>query len=325
MSSRKQPCTCQVNSACSPGLYDHDFLRQAYDYKARPTLEVVTLFDMLFALNLQQPESNFDFIKEYTGKPVGAVPPLDDIGRLGSFTQFYQTFMSVSASIRIGFTGFGAYEGSLEHKIWITDYGISANQADPNPDNGVDGWTYGVGYRLAILMNKNTSELKANIAAFAANATLNNARMMVQVVLYGMPSAPPIPITDLSNFDVEAYGKYIAWQNSISKHMNENRAQLIPTLTHAAVTTDFERYLSRLNPVLFALRRLEDRHSFTVAMNDGLRRGGVDTVALRAVYAKCTGNSQYLIQGSQYESAPISDEASVYAKSILTRYDNLLP
>jgi hypothetical protein len=285
--------------------------------------DVCLVLIMLVALNLQSPESNFDLIRVFTGKNVGTPPPLDDLRRLGSFTQIYQTFLSVSAAVKIGFVGFGALDGSVEHKVWITDYGISANQPDINPDNGVDSWTYGVGYRVGILMNKSVSQLKIGMAAFAADATLNNTNMFLQVITYGLPAAPTMPSSDLSRFDVEAYGKLISWQNDVSKYIQASRNELIPMLTHAAITADYDKYLQRFWPMLFALRRLASRQTFTQAVReaDRFQGRGVDLFVLRSLYAKATGNSNYLTEGSQAESAPISDNASKYASTILSYYD----
>ena len=278
---------------------------------------------MLLALNPVNPESNFDLIRAYTGKPVGPVPALESPEKLGQLTQYYATFVSVSAAIKIGFSGFGALDGSLEHKVWISDYAATANQADVDESNGVDSWTYGVGYRLAVLMNKSACQAKASLPAFAAEATLNNAYMLIQVLTYGVPMGPAVPVVDLSQFDVDAYAKYVSWQNEMNHYMRDNRKDLMPILTHAAISTDFQRYLNRLLPMLFALRRLEDRHSFKEALADGARRGGIDVVVLRAVYAQCTGNSEYLRENSSSESALISEAASKYAKSILAYYDQV--
>jgi hypothetical protein len=276
---------------------------------------------MLLALNPKSPESNFDLIRSYTGKPIGNPPPLESNQKLGQFMQFNQSFLSVSAAIRIGFSGFGAFTGSSEHKVWLTDYGVSASQADLDIKNGVDSWIYGAGYRVGVLMGKSTNELRAGLATFAAEATLNNAKMIIQIMAYGIPNAPPIPITATTNFDVEAYGKYIAWQTEVARQMTENRDQLLPVLTHVAVTTDIQRYLERLLPLLFALRRLEDRHTFKDALLDGQKRGGVDVIVLRTVYAHYTGNPMYLSEGSAAETAPITEAASNNAKNILSYYD----
>jgi hypothetical protein len=280
---------------------------------------------MLLALDLRSPESNFDLIESYTGKPVGEVPPLDNRQRLGQFTQSMQSFLSVSASMRIGFTGFGSFSGSTEHKVWFTDYGVSATVRTPNSTNGVESWTYGAGYRVGILMDKTISELRAGMSIFAAEGTLNHAKMMIQILVYGIPMAPPIPISELSDFDVEAYGKYMVWQTEIAKLMAQNRDQLDPILTHAAVKADFDLYINRLAPVLFALRRLEDRDSFKDAREDGLKRGKLDEIVLRTFYAKLTGEPQYLAEGSAVEMVKVSEAAAANAKNILSWYDQKKP
>lgn len=280
---------------------------------------------MLLALDLRSPESSFDLIESYTGKKVGEVPRLEDLHKLGQFSQSMQSFLSVSASIKIGFTGFGSFSGSTQHKVWFTDYGISTSVRTTGSTNGVESWTYGAGYRVGILMDTNSSELRAGLSFFAAEGTLNHAKMLIQILVYGIPMAPPIPISQLSDFDVEAYGTYMIWQSEIAKLMAQNRDQLDPILTHAAVTPDFDRYLRQLLPMLFALRRLEDRHTYKQAVEDGLRRGGVDEVVLRTVYAKYTGNPQYLAAGSAAETSPISEGASANARNILGYYDNLSP
>ena len=277
---------------------------------------------MLFSLNTINPTASFDKLSYYTGRPVGNPPSLDNLNRLGQVTYFSSTYMSTSAAVLAGFGAFGAFQASNQYQVWSSDYGAYANQSDNDPANGIDGWTYGAGYRIGILMEKSSGSLKAGPPVFAAEVTLNNSTMLVQILTYGMPDAPPIPVTDLSSFDVNAYAKYVAWQNEVHSYVASNHDALMPVLTHASLSSNFDKLMGSFSPAFFAIKRVAAKDTLSRAKHICIERNWeLDLQTTRLVYNRCTGDIRYLDDVSAVDDLPISDAAANVARSILNWYD----
>jgi hypothetical protein len=277
---------------------------------------------MLFSLNTINPSASFDKLSYYTGRPVGIPPQLDNLNRLGQVTFFSSTYMSTSAAVLAGFGAFGAFQASNQYQVWSSDYGAYANQPDNDPSNGIDGWTYGVGYRIGILMEKGVGSLKAGPPVFAAEVTLNNSTMLVQIVTYGMPDAPPIPVTDLSSFDVNAYAKYVNWQNEVHNHVATHHDALIPVLTHASLSSSFDKLMASFSPAFFAIKRVAAKDTLGRTKQICIERNwDLDLPATLLVYKRCTGDDRYIENSNVVDALPISDAAANVAKSILSWYN----
>ena len=170
-------------------------------------------------------------------------------------------------------------------------------------------------------MEKSTGSLKAGPPVFAAEVTLNNSMMLVQILTYGMPDAPPIPVTVLSSFDVDAYAKYITWQNEVHNYIATHHDALMPVLTHASLSTNFDKLMERFRPAFFAVKRVAAKDTLGRAKQICVERNwGLDLQTTRLVYNRCTGDIRYLDESTNIDSLPISDAAANVAKSILNWY-----
>lgn len=279
----------------------------------------------LILLNITNPDATNDYLKTLTGKAVGNPPSLDSLDRLGQIAAGNFTYVSVNVAVSLGF-GFGTISGSVDRKVMTFDYAATANQRDPQ-DNGIDSWTYGAGYRIGILTFEAEASAQLGLSAVAATATLQNKQMQIQVLRYGMPGGPSIPLPDFAKFDVEAYGLYAKWQKDVIEYTDKNKANLNPVRIYASLSVDINQYLNSTAPVRYALRRIQDKKSLTEALKTVKQKQlphvmGHDSV-IRAVYATITGYGQYLEESGPIDGRSISDDSKQKAERWIQQYDKV--
>jgi hypothetical protein len=283
----------------------------------------------LIRLDINNPDATNEYLEKLTGRPVGTPPAFaaDDINRLGEVIQGNFSYLSAEASVKLGF-GFGSFEGSTGRKVMVFEYAATMVKDDPHKtENGIASWTYGAGYRIGILLFDTQVQAQLSFAAIAASATLEIKKAQIHILGYGVPSGPTIPFPDVSNFDVQAYGKFIKWQQDVIDYINANKKDLTPIRIYAALTVDIEKYFESTAPLRYALRRLQDKNTLNEALTLAIRNSiphvlGHDS-EIRAVYAKITGYADYLYGGDIVDKQSISDTAKKKAEEWIAEYDKV--
>jgi hypothetical protein len=211
----------------------------------------------------------------------------------------------------------------------IFEYAATAVQEDPNKDqNGIASWTYGAGYRIGILVSEKEAQFQLGIAALAATATLKHQDIQIQILKYGVPGGPPLPIANFTTFNVEAYGKFVKWQQDVINYIGANKEKLTPIRISAALSLDIEKYFQNTAALRYAIRRIQDRDTLTralvLAVNKNLPHVVGREPIIRAVYAKITGYGEYLNEtNSTIDDRQISDMAKKLAEDWIQEYDKI--
>jgi len=276
----------------------------------------------LIRLNVTDPNATNDYLRTLTGKPVGTPPTLDNLNRLGEVAQGNFTYVSLNLAAALGF-GFGSVSGSQNRRVMTFDYAATATQRDTQ-DNGIDSWTFGAGYRIGILTFEAEAKLELGLPQLAATATLQNKQIQIQVVRYGMPGGPSLPVVE---FNVEAYALFTQWQKDVIKYIQEKKADLTPIRIYASLSVDISQNFASTAPMRYALRRLQDKHTLEKALREARDRqiphvAGHEPV-IRAVYATITGFGEYLNEAGTIDSRPISDNAKKQAEDWIQEYAEL--
>lgn len=277
----------------------------------------------LIRLNANNPDATNDYLITLTGKAVGTPPALDNVKRLGQVAQGNYTYVSVNVAASLGF-GFGSISGSLERRVMTFDYAATANQVD-SQDNGIDSWTYGAGYRIGILTFESEASAQLALSAVAATATLQNKNIQIQVLSYGMPGGPSVPLPDFAKFDVESYGLFTRWQRDVIEYINKNKANLDPVRIYASLSVDIDQYFMSTAPFRYALRRIQDKITLAQTLQY-IRENQIQHVAghesvIRAVYARITGYGKYLDESGPIDTQSIGDSAKRLAEEWIQQYD----
>jgi hypothetical protein len=271
----------------------------------------------LVLLNPLDPGSGSVAIEQITGRPVGSPPPLDDLQRLGEVQQARFEMVSASQAGRLGF-GFGEIADAATRQVISRDFGRFALQ-DGRPESGVEGWTYGVGYRIGILSQERQTQGQFNLASLAglaASVTLQSKDIRIQVLTYGLPDAPVCPFADLSSFDVVAYGKLMQWEQAIGLHISDpaRRSGFRPVRISASAVPEIDRVWIVSAPLRYALERLRDREPLAQALQRAPAVLGSfsNDEAVRAVYRRFLGNP---------DLPAISEAIAHEAEKWIRRYD----
>jgi hypothetical protein len=279
----------------------------------------------LIRLNVQDPDASNDYLKSLTGKLVGDPPALDDLNRLGQIAQGNFTYISQKVAASLGF-GFGSVSGSVDRKVMTFDYVSTANQKD-HQNNGIDSWTYGAGYRIGILTYEAEATAQISFATLAAKATLEKKQFIIQILCFGAPGGPEIPVPNFADFNVETYGKFIQWQNDVIQYINKDKTKLTPIRIYASLSVDIDNYINNSAPLMYTLRRLQDKDTLTQALKKAADKQIPHVVGqehvIRAIYAKITGYGEYLNEAGTYDSQVISDKSKSVAEALIQQYDKI--
>lgn len=264
------------------------------------------------------------YVKALTGVKDVTIPESPDPSELGQVLKVESKYVSVSASLDIGF-GYGAVSGSTNVMVLLQDYWFYKEVEGTIPE--VNSWTFAAGFRVGLKIVGFRSDFNVGVGTLAAKAETEGLNVQMQVLRVGMPKGPNVPVNLAIpvSLDVDKFGELKSWEGSVLKYVEDNRAELAPVLVSASVNIKGEKLLSEVPGVRYSLWRIANGETLKQAIGF-LIAGKAPEVAegeVRSIYAAVFNDPTMVIPGQSSEDREPGSSERKEAKNWLMGYKRL--
>ncbi len=216
-----------------------------------------------------------NFKREFSLAAIPPVPPYN--GALAQQVLARSSMVSVDYASQIGFAvGTASTTGKV--KVFLVEYMRQSEALAATAGADVYSARYAAGFRIALRITENNTEAKVNLAYLAAQATLQEVTVSIDIMLLGLNAAPAIPagVLAFSDFNADKLATLNKLIDDLTTFMSTpaNAANLNPVLISVTPRDDLPAVIVHntraVNAALKALTKGQGLAALIAALPVGL-------------------------------------------------------